>query len=392
MEHLSFQPADVPATVQIARFRGRGGVTEVQLLLRPTAPGPPATQLAWIEQAYRAALAWSGLASGTALWRRVFAADLAAQTSQLADHPVTSRTRPDEPCAVSWVEQAPEPPATLALWAYHVQDPAGPFDKRREGDTLAWTRNGLAHCWTTGLAAPAAPNAYDQTRAAFERYDDVLRGHGMTLARHVLRTWLFVRDIDAHYAELVRARREHFERHGLTPQTHYIASTGIGGGGPDPAALVTLDALAIAGIRPAQVHYLAAPTHLCPTYTYGVTFERGTAVRYADRTHVLISGTASIDARGEVLHPGDVTRQVDRAVENIAALLATAGATLGDLGVLLAYVREPEHRGVVRRRLRERCGPAPIEVVVGRVCRPTWLVEIEGVAVLDAERPDLPAF
>ncbi|MEI6297364.1 MAG: Rid family hydrolase, partial [bacterium] len=124
----------------------------------------------------------------------------------------------------------------------------------------------------------------------------------------------------------------------------------------------------------------------------GVTFERGTTVAYRDRTHVVISGTASIDPRGEILHAGDVSRQLDRALENVSALLHGAGATLRDMGVLIAYVRNPGDQATVHEQLRERCGPVPIEVVVAAICRPGWLVEVEGMATISASRPDLPAF
>ena len=70
-----------------------------------------------------------------------------------------------------------------------------------------------------------------------------------------------------------------------------------------------LDAFAVAGLKPGQIKYLYARTHLNPTYEYGVSFERGTAVDYDDRRQVLISGTASINNRGEVMYAGDVHRQ-----------------------------------------------------------------------------------
>lgn len=64
-----------------------------------------------------------------------------------------------------------------------------------------------------------------------------------------------------------------------------------------------LDAFAVAGLKPGQIKYLYARTHLNPTYEYGVSFERGTAVDYDDRRQVLISGTASINNRGKCCMP-----------------------------------------------------------------------------------------
>ena len=66
--------------------------------------------------------------------------------------------------------------------------------------------------------------------------------------------------------------------------------------------------------------YLYAPTHLNPTYEYGVSFERGTYVDYGDRRQVFISGTASINHRGEVVYPGDIRKQTERMWENVETL------------------------------------------------------------------------
>ena len=76
-----------------------------------------------------------------------------------------------------------------------------------------------------------------------------------------------------------------------------------------------MDTYAVLGIRQEQIHYLYAPTHLNPTYEYGVSFERGTYVDYGDRRQVFISGTASINHRGEVVHPGDIRKQTERMWE-----------------------------------------------------------------------------
>jgi hypothetical protein len=49
---------------------------------------------------------------------------------------------------------------------------------------------------------------------------------------------------------------------GLTPNTHFIASTGIGGTPADPKALVQMGSYAITDFEPEQQRYLHALTHL----------------------------------------------------------------------------------------------------------------------------------
>lgn len=393
MESSAYSCRIAPAAVQLSQFRGAFGFGEYHLLIRPTECARVETQLDWIDAAYRDALAARGLHTGTVIFRRFFCSDLANQVAALAAGTSSNRDLPDEICAISWVQQPPAPPAKVALWAYHVLDPASEFiTKWTTGPTLTWQRNSHAHLWTTGLVPRAAGSAEEQTRDVLQQYAALLDAHNLSLARHVLRTWLFVRDIGTDYEGVVAARRELFREHGLTPRTHFIASTGIEGGCADPHARLMLDAYAVAGVQPDQITFLAAPDHLGPTHAYGVTFERATRIAWRDRAHIVVSGTASIDPQGRVLHAGDVLAQLDRALDNVAALLHQGGAALADLAVLVAYVRDASDRAAVQARLRERCGHVPAEVLVAAICRPAWLVEIEGLAIVRQDNPDLPAF
>ena len=102
-----------------------------------------------------------------------------------------------------------------------------------------------------------------------------------------------------------------------------------------------LDNYAVIGIDPKkQVKHLYAPTHLNPTYEYGVSFERGTRVDYGDRRQVFISGTASIDNKGNILHVGDIRKQTERMWENVDALLKEAECGFDDVSQMIVYLTE----------------------------------------------------
>ncbi|HPD28833.1 MAG TPA: Rid family hydrolase [Phycisphaerae bacterium] len=379
-------------SVNISRFRGPSGVDEYHLVVTPTKYGSVNAQLEWVAHAYHKTLESIGLDARTAVLRRFFCSDLHNQAEALDACPISRCGNADDPCAISRVGQPPGPPAKVILWAYHVRDRGNELEKSLRGAHLTLRRGDLSHHWTTGLTCTTGHGSYGQTRGIFDRYNALLCEQGMTLADHVMRTWLFVRDIDANYQGLVAARREFFAEHGLTADTHFIASSGIGGSSADPAAIVTLDAYAISGVRPEQIRFLAAPDHLSPTYVYGVTFERGTSVAYRDRKHVIISGTASIDHQGKILYPGDVSRQLDRTLENIEALLDHAGATVNDMSAFIVYIRDPSDHMIAQQQMRDRFGHAPIAVLVAPVCRPGWLIEVEGTAVVPETNPELLPF
>jgi len=392
MDFCSLDCGTLPVSIRTSRFQGRSGVDEYHLALRPTEYGSIETQLAWVFRAYQRALECMELDDQTAVLRRFFCTDLSNHAAALEAQRFANRRNAAAPCAVSWVEQPPLPPARVALWAYHVNDPDSELAKRQDGPSLTLHRGELSHHWTTGLTHPAAATSYDQTRRILDKYDAFLRKRGSSLAENVLRTWFFVRDIDVNYGEFVAARRAFFAQRGLTPDTHFIASTGIEGASADVAAKVAMDAYAISGVRPEQVEYLKAPEYLCPTHAYGVTFERATSVAYEDRKHIIVSGTASIDPEGNILYPGDFSQQLDHTLENIEALLEQAGAGLEDLCMIIAYVRDPSDHTAARRQMLERFGDVPIQVVAAPICRPGWLIEIEGQAIVPATHPDLPAF
>lgn len=236
--------------------------------------------------------------------------------------------------------------------------------------------------WHAGIIADdLALDAEGQMRQIFEKYERMLAAEFMTVADHCLRTWIFVRDIDNNYAGVVRGRKEYFETIGLTPETHFIASTGIAGTHRDPRVLVVMDALAIPDIDPATIRYLKGSSHLSPTADYGVTFERGTSFAYDGFRYTLISGTASIDNHGQVLYPGDVGRQTLRAIENIRVLLAEDGATFEQVPTALVYLRNPEDTATVRTILDRELPCLDYLLLHAPVCRPDWLVEIECIAV-----------
>ena len=153
-----------------------------------------------------------------------------------------------------------------------------------------------------------------------------------------------------------------------------------------------MDNYAIAGLQPEQRHFLYAPTHLNRTSDYGVSFERGTYIDYADRRHVFISGTASINNKGEVMYPRDVVKQTHRMWENVEALLNEAECSFDDVAEMVVYLRDIGDYQTVRKLYEERFSDKPFVIVLAPVCRSGWLVEMECMAVKAQQKPDMPAF
>jgi enamine deaminase RidA (YjgF/YER057c/UK114 family) len=352
-------------------------------------------QIAHVEARYDDALKSLGLTPETAVFRRIFLSDIMNQGSTVRNSRLASEDDDVNPVAVSLVQQPPLSGAKIALLAYHLASPGETKKKHISRRHLLVKRNGRRHLWSTRLCAgdyKPSPSSDEQTQKIFDNLTDTLSDLGGNLASHCVRTWIYLRNVDVFYQGMVDRRRHLFAKEGLTGETHYIASTGIEGACSHRFDVVLMDAYSVLDLDPAQVSYLNDFDKLCATKDYNVTFERGTRVAYADRAHHFISGTASIDNEGNVVHVGDVLKQLDRAVLNVEALLRSGGGRLDDLLHLIVYLRDPTDYARVRARLREHFPELPAIIVQGAVCRPEWLIEIEGIAVAPHDDKRLPAF
>ncbi len=309
------------------------------------------------------------------VFKRYFLSDAANQSDPLMGYEL------DNPgYAVSVIQQPAADGTKVAVWAVLM---TGVATRALASGLYEVSHGAYRHLWTASCSN-LAKDSERQTKLLLNEYVVRLLNEGCTLAANCVRTWFFVNDIDNHYAGVVKARNDVFFTQNLTDQTHFIASTGIGGRQADPHVLSQMDAYAVSPLQPGQMGYLYAADHLNRTSDYGVSFERGAYVDYGDRRHVYISGTASIDNKGQIMHRGDVRLQCQRMWENVEALLAEGGCTWSDLGVVVCYLRDPADYAVVSRLFEEKFGGrTPYLLVHAAVCRPGWLIEMECMATRD---------
>lgn len=315
----------------------------------------------------------------TPVFKRYFLSDATNQAPFICD---------SDNCTISYIQQPPLDGSKVAVWIYMQRG----TDIENVNESTVVTHNGYRHIWTMGLMDSSVETSYMQTWKVMLRYIDILKLYNATLEANCIRTWFFVRDVDTQYAGLVKSRRECFLEQGLTPSTHYISSTGIGGNPADPKAIVQLGCYAMTGFKPEQQQYLYALSHLNKTIEYGVTFERGTLFRYGDRNHIFISGTASIDNKGEVLHVGDIVKQTERMWENVETLLAEGGMKFNNLMQIIVYLRDNADYLTVKSMFEAKFPSTPCVITLAPVCRPTWLIEMECIAVAAAYNPEFRKF
>lgn len=229
-----------------------------------------------------------------------------------------------------------------------------------------------------GCGAGPIEEASDMFRAA----ETLLHEAGMSFA-DVVRTWIYMRDIDRDYANLNHARREFFRSRGIGRKP---ASTGVQGIPASGAHHFSMSMYAVRSPQPLQREIMSTPT-LNEAWTYGADFSRGLRLLDANNDTLYVSGTASIAEEGQTVHVGHFKAQVERMLQNVASLLAAQGASFANVASAVTYLKDPEDAPMLRRILRSRgLQDIPHALVQAPLCRPELLCEMEAVAVLPLSR------
>lgn len=127
-------------------------------------------------------------------------------------------------------------------------------------------------------------------------------------------------------------------------------------------------------------------------YTLPSSFSRGLSVKMEPDTTILyVSGTASIDHKGDTVYQGDLRAQCWRTYWNITRLLEAEGATWHDIIRTTCYLRDIDRDYDEFNKVRTlffKCldlDPIPASTgIQAHLCRPDLLIEIEAFAFVKA--------
>ena len=160
--------------------------------------------------------------------------------------------------------------------------------------------------------------------------------------------------------------------------------------------MTIMDALEqIGSVERVAKRAICAPRALNEAPEYGSSFSRGLRIDLNGLTILLISGTASVDDRGNSVHVGDFRAQCRRTYQNISALLAAEGATWKDIVRTTCYLRDIERDYAAFNEERtaffrqQGLDPLPASTGIQAIlCRPELLVEIEAIAMFIPAREE----
>lgn len=239
--------------------------------------------------------------------------------------------------------------------------------------------NGSAWLYANGLSGHLDQSPAEQARRMLFCAGCYLNQSGGSM-RSVARTWLWLKDICDWYDDLNATRNAFFECEGLighdNGKTHLPASTGIGMYGANGAACM-LDLIAMPGAED-QIQLLEAGGDQESAFEYGSAFSRAAIAPMPAGPTLFISGTAAIDRAGVTEHVGKVEAQIDDTIAHVRALLDQGGCTDQQVLTSLVYCKTPEIEQVFHDRWGDL--PWPRLTMVGDVCRPELLFEVEATA------------
>jgi 2-iminobutanoate/2-iminopropanoate deaminase len=100
---------------------------------------------------------------------------------------------------------------------------------------------------------------------------------------------------------------------------------------------------------------------------------------------VFISGQVDYDERGQPGHPGDFAAQARATYAALKAQVEAAGGTLANIVKLNTFLVDIRHRSdlaAIREEFFGKKGPASTLVGVTALAQPSWLIEVEAIAVI----------
>jgi len=221
-----------------------------------------------------------------------------------------------------------------------------------------------------------------QSDRMFDQALQMLGDLGTTFP-NVVRTWIYLSDIDRDYGTLNTSRNEFFKREKVN---RLPASTGIGGGLFPGGNQCTFDLYTLLNPEIAEIEIMTTPT-LNEAAEYGASFSRGMRMTLPEKTYLFISGTASVDEVGATVHVGDVRLQIERMLLNIRELLRPHGANWTDLAHAVTYLKSADYLPIYQEILAKwGVSSIPHTIVEANVCRPELLCEMEAVAIIPTEK------
>jgi enamine deaminase RidA (YjgF/YER057c/UK114 family) len=257
-----------------------------------------------------------------------------------------------------------------------------------------WTRNGAMFLQLQNLHgrdSSKRQNRRKQAETMFRKAEVLLKSAGAS-SRDVVRTWIYIENILEWYHEFNQSRNTCYTDFGLlrngdldhAEEIYIPASTGIGGKNPLGAStIMDLQAVTQKPDTRIQIRPLSGIRQRSP-YRYGSAFSRAMCVVEPEGKWIFVSGTASINEKGESVYIGDISSQVKHTVEVVESLIRSEKASFSELCEATVFIKRKSDFPLYQKTA-ESLGLSGIPAVylVADVCRDELLFELDAVFVIN---------
>jgi len=204
----------------------------------------------------------------------------------------------------------------------------------------------------------------------------------------IVRTWIYLDEIDENYSNFNLARREFFQKYNIgysSTSNDLPASTCIGGkSSNESTAAIDVFCINKNGDYPKINRMFNKLQNEAEgkDYLFGPTFARAKSVDYDTHCEVQISGTASIDETGNTVFLGEPYNQIKKTFLNVKALLEQKNMDFGDICVSTCFFKKREYYDIFKDVSKELeiCGYFNT-FIISDVCRSDLLFEFDGIAI-----------
>ncbi len=236
---------DFDCTIKCSSFTTLNGADEYYLTLTNDKSMSFVDAVSQINEKYRYVTNSLGLSDRTLVFSRLHVSDIENQKEHLEQ---SDLCRTIGNGVISVIEQIPLSSDSIVLFSYHVKRETGNCEKKfldngslPRGTAMAIKGDHYSMVWSSNHGEAGSADSKQQTETLFESFSAFLRRYDLKLRRNLVRTWIYVNDVDNRYNGMVEARRDFFNSHGLCSESRFVASTGIEGRSAVAGSVVAMD-------------------------------------------------------------------------------------------------------------------------------------------------------
>lgn len=235
----------------------------------------------------------------------------------------------------------------------------------------------------SGLQKEKSLTRSEQAEHIFFKISNILSNQGYKI-EHLIRTWIYMSKILDWYLEFNMVRTKCFHELGLVgkDKNYLPASTGIQGKRENKEEIF-MDALALIPKTVNCIVSVMKNTCQSEAREYGSLFSRGISVKIDNSETLYVSGTASINNKGETVYFNDSKGQIAQTFKSVESLLKTKKSSLNNIVMATAYCKNKKVYTDFKKFIKDsELKNIPFTPVYADICRDNLLFEIDAIAVV----------